>query len=89
VHFVKYNELMEGCEAGTVANPKAEPGHLCAYLGKPPATYPGGVTLPGTVTGGTVLNPATGAVGAAKTGARLMVEGDVPGMTGTWAMTVP
>lgn len=88
VHFVKFNELMEGCEAGTVANPKAEPGHLCVYLGKPPAQFPGGKTLTGTVTEGTVLNPATGAVGAARTGARLMMQGDVIAMTGTWAMTL-
>jgi hypothetical protein len=89
VHFVKLNELVEGCAAGTVANPKAEPGHLCVYLGKAPEQYPGGVAVSGVVTGGTVLNPATGAVGAAKTGARVLVEGDVAGMTGTWAMTLP
>jgi hypothetical protein len=83
VHFVKYKELVDGCEAGTVGNPKAEPGHLCVYLGKPP------VGLGGEVTEGWVLNPATGEIGAAKTGGRVVVEGDVLAMTGTWAMTLP
>jgi hypothetical protein len=34
------------------------------------------------------LDPSTGAIGAAKTGGRVVVEGDVLAMTGTWAMTV-
>lgn len=81
VHYVKLNELVEGCEAGTVGSPKAAPGNLCVYLGKPPA----GMT--GTVESASVLNPATGEPGAAKSGARVELQGSALAMGGTWAVT--
>jgi hypothetical protein len=83
VHFVKLNELVAGCAAGTVAEPKAEAGHLCVYLGKVPTG------LTGSVTAASILNAATGTEGSAKSGARVMLEGSAFAMNGTWAMTVP
>jgi len=67
---------------GTAAEPKANIGHLCVYVN-------GGGFIGGPATPEAVLKAASGAAGASKTGAVLLVEGSEAIGFGTYAVTAP
>jgi hypothetical protein len=80
VHFLTSGSSEE-CP-GSVANPKANPGNLCVYLGPGPLGLGGG-----TPTLTFIGNPATGNFGASKDGALIGVNGNPGIFSGTWAVT--
>jgi hypothetical protein len=80
VHFLS-SGTTEGCP-GSAANPKADPGHLCVYMGTAPFGFGAG-----TPTLNFIGNPATGAAGASKDGALIGVNGNAGLYNGTWAVT--
>jgi hypothetical protein len=78
VHFLGTGEGETATCPGTVADPKAIPGHLCVYSSFFFASEP------------TIGNPAApiGPQGAAKSGALLGAK-EIIAATGTWAVTAP
>jgi collagen triple helix repeat protein len=67
---------------GTAAEPKADMGHLCVYVN-------GGGFIGGPAAPEAVLKASSGAAGASKTGAVLLVEGSEAIGFGTFAVTAP
>jgi len=83
VHFVREAETPpEGCEGGTAAEPSAEPGNLCVYVGEGQEH---------ALTVALIKDPGTGEFGAGPAGALLLTvfaEFEEPGeAAGTWAVT--
>jgi hypothetical protein len=83
VHFVQAGETLEACSGGSVSNPKAAPGNLCVYMGTAPLGLGGKITQNLYL----IANPATGANGASKEGALVLVNGEPGLFNGTWAVT--
>jgi Collagen triple helix repeat (20 copies) len=89
VHYVEFGKTTTECP-GTVENPKALPGNLCAYQGREHEGTPS-FTVPGIFKPGEeFLSPNKG---AGKTGAMLVFGeaegGEAAHGAGTWAVTAP
>lgn len=72
-----------GCTGGTVAEPAADPGHLCVYVGEAQGTIPGQTRI---FSGVSLLSE-----GASRSGAVVSVLGSTEAMqaVGTWAVSAP
>ncbi len=83
VHFFNQGEVpsaISGCNGGTAAEPKADPGHLCVYTGQG-----------GTVGGFHEIRALDGQNGASRTGAYIafLNLGNTGSAAGSWAVTAP
>jgi hypothetical protein len=78
-------EQPEGCAAGTAADPTADPGHLCVFVGGS-----AGATASGIAKSGGESLFGVGAHGASTTGGIVILGGPSGAiMWGSWAVTAP